>query len=81
MGTLNNGGSQQHNDNRKNYPHSNEKRRDNRADTRDHEYKEHDETLTNDENYSLYSDKIKGDPDFRDKNQNASDEHSSDQAK
>ncbi|HEX8269641.1 MAG TPA: hypothetical protein VF581_07085 [Flavobacterium sp.] len=88
MGAINNGnpgnsdhGSQQHNDNRKNYAHSNERRRDNiRDNTRDHEYKEFDETLTNDENYNLYNDKIKGDPDFSDKNQNAHRDKANDDA-
>lgn len=77
MGTLNKRadgkgktGGQTHNV-QKNFYHSNERNPDNiRNATRNKEYKEHDETLTNDENYSLYTNKIKGDPDFDDKNQN-----------
>lgn len=79
MGTSNTGnqgnmnqGSQHQNDQQKNYANSNERNRDNiRDNTRDHQYKEHDETLTNDENYNLDNNKIKGDPDFRDTKQNA----------
>jgi len=81
MGNPNNGnqgqgklnhGSQQHNDKQKNYAHSNERNRDNiRDNTRDHTYKDHDQTLTNDQNYNLYNDKIEGDPDFRDTKLNA----------
>lgn len=70
-GKLNHG-SQQQNDKKENYSHSNQDRRDNRSDTRDHEYKDYDKTLTNDENYNLDNDQIKGDPDFSDKTENAS---------
>lgn len=77
MGTLNNGSggkgnpTGQNHDGQKNYQHSNQRNPDNiRNATRDHEYKEHDETLTNDENYDLNSDEIKGNPDFDDKKQN-----------
>lgn len=40
----------------------------NRSDTRKHQYKDHDEVLTNDENYDVDSKKFKGqEPDFDDK--------------
>lgn len=77
MGTLNNNSGksnqgQQH-DGQKNYQNSNQRNPDNvRNATRDHQYKEHDETLTNDANYDLDSKEIKGDPEFDDKNENVS---------
>lgn len=78
MGTLNNSGGQHRNDKQKNYDNSNLRNPDNvRNATRKHEYKEHDETLTNDENYSLDSKKIKGEPEFDDKRQNV-DKHQND---
>ncbi|KFF02973.1 hypothetical protein [Flavobacterium reichenbachii] len=41
---------------------------DHRTDTRKHQYKDHDEVLTNDENYDADTKKFKGeDPDFDDK--------------
>lgn len=41
---------------------------DNRNDTRKHQYKDHDEVLTNDENYDVDTKKFKGkEPDFDDK--------------
>ena len=41
---------------------------DNRSDTRKHQYKNHDEVLTNDENYDSDNQKFKGEePDFDDK--------------
>lgn len=41
---------------------------DNRSDTRKHQYKDHDEVLTNDENYDKNTQKFKGkEPDFDDK--------------
>ncbi|AWK05810.1 hypothetical protein HYN56_16855 [Flavobacterium crocinum] len=41
---------------------------DNRRDTRKHEYKDHDEILTNDENYDSNTNKFKGkEPDFEDR--------------
>ncbi|KRB55600.1 hypothetical protein [Flavobacterium sp. Root186] len=41
---------------------------DNRSDMRKHEYKDHDEVLTNDENYDTDTHKFKGkEPDFDDK--------------
>ncbi|MCC9064760.1 hypothetical protein [Flavobacterium piscisymbiosum] len=41
---------------------------DNRSDTRKHQYKDHDEVLTNDENYDVDTQKFKGqEPDFDDK--------------
>nr|WP_294781083.1 hypothetical protein [uncultured Flavobacterium sp.] len=44
---------------------------DNRSDTRKHQYKDHDEVLTNDENYDSDTQKFKGEePDFDDKLEN-----------
>jgi len=41
---------------------------DNRSDTRKHQYKDHDEVLTNDENYDVDTHKFKGkEPEFDDK--------------
>ncbi|MBW1654636.1 hypothetical protein [Flavobacterium quisquiliarum] len=41
---------------------------DNRSDTRKHQYRDHDEVLTNDENYDTDTHKFKGkEPDFDDK--------------
>jgi hypothetical protein len=41
---------------------------DNRSDTRKHQYKEHDEVLTNDKNYDVDTHKFKGEePEFDDK--------------
>ncbi|MBS7231522.1 hypothetical protein KHA90_10860 [Flavobacterium psychroterrae] len=41
---------------------------DNRSDMRKHQYKDHDEVLTNDENYDVDTHKFKGEqPDFDDK--------------
>lgn len=41
---------------------------DNRNDMRKHQYKDHDEVLTNDENYDVNTHKFKGEePDFDDK--------------
>lgn len=52
----------------KNPQSNNNKDSDNRSDMRKHEYKEHDETLTNDENYDVDTQKFKGEkPDFDDK--------------
>ncbi|MDR6967398.1 hypothetical protein J2X31_001409 [Flavobacterium arsenatis] len=83
MGTLNNNSSkgrgklgkvnpgQINHDGQENYKHSNQRNPDNiRNATREKQYKEHDETLTNDENYDVDSKFIKGEPDFDDKNQN-----------
>jgi len=51
MGTVNQGGQNRH-DGQKNHEHSNQRNPDNsRSATRKHQYKEHDETLTNDEKY------------------------------
>lgn len=70
MATLNHQNQQRH-DGQKNYSNSNERNPDHaRSATRKHHYKEHEETLTNDENYSLNSKQIKGDPEFDDKGQN-----------
>lgn len=57
MATLNKGasgkGNPDHHDGQKNYQHSNQSNPDNiRDNTRDHRYKEHDETLTNDANFN-----------------------------
>lgn len=44
---------------------------DHRSDTRKHQYKDHDEVLTNDENYDVDTKKFKGkEPDFDDKMDN-----------
>ncbi|QSW89282.1 MULTISPECIES: hypothetical protein [Flavobacterium] len=44
---------------------------DHRSDTRKHQYRDHDEVLTNDENYDADTKKFKGeDPDFDDKMNN-----------
>ncbi|SHG30766.1 hypothetical protein [Flavobacterium defluvii] len=41
---------------------------DNRTDTRKHQYKDHDDVLTNDENYDVDTHKFKGEePEFDDK--------------
>jgi hypothetical protein len=73
MGTLNNNsGSQQRHDGQKDYQNSNERNRDHaRSDTRDHEYKEYDETLTNDANFKD-GQPIKGEMDFDDTQDNVS---------
>ncbi|RZJ53996.1 MAG: hypothetical protein EOO44_06610 [Flavobacterium sp.] len=49
-------------------PNNNEKRgSDNRSDMRKHQYKDHDEILTNDQNYDNDTHKFKGEePDFDD---------------
>ena len=78
MGTLNNnnsgkgkGKSAPLHDGQANYDHSNQRNRDNiRDNTRDHDYKEYDKTLTNDENFDINSKKVKGNPDFDDTKQN-----------
>jgi len=76
MGTINNNGSGKGkpaplHDGQKDYQHSNQRNRDNiRDNTRDHDYKEYDKTLTNDENYDINSKVIKGNPDFDDTKQN-----------
>jgi len=73
MGTLNNGNTgktNQSHDGQKNYQNSNQRNPDNiRNNTRDHEYKEYDEKLTNDENFE--DGEIKGEADFDDTKQNA----------
>ena len=47
---------------------NNKKGSDNRSDMRKHEYKDHDEVLTNDEYYDVDTQKFKGEkPDFDDK--------------
>lgn len=50
-------------------PNSNNKTdSNNRSDTQKHQYRDHDEVLTNDENYDADSKKFKGkEPDFDDK--------------
>lgn len=46
----------------------NNKGSDNRSDMRKHEYKDHDEVLTNDENFDVDTQKFKGEkPDWDDK--------------
>ncbi len=70
----NNNGNQRQNDKQQNYAHSNERNPDNiRDNTRDHKYKEHDKTLTNDENYDVDTQKAKKDMDFRDTTKNDND--------
>ena len=75
MANLNNGNSGKGNsgnqhDGQKNYQHSNQRNPDNvRDNTRDHRYKEHDETLTNDANFDTEG-KPKVDMELDDKNQN-----------
>ncbi len=70
MGTIqNNSGGQRH-DGQKNYQHSNQRNPDNiRNATRDHEYKEHDETLTNDANFEA-GQPLESDMEFDDKRKN-----------
>lgn len=71
MGTLNNNAGGQRHDGQKNYQNSNQRNPDNiRNATRDHEYKEHDETLTNDANYDIDSHEVKDDMEFDDKREN-----------
>lgn len=84
MGAKNSGTSgkgnlnQQRHDGQKNYQHSNQRNPDNiRDNTRDHVYKDYDEKLTNDENYNIDTNQIKGNPDFDDTKQNV-DKHKSD---
>jgi hypothetical protein len=56
------------NANNQNSQAPNQKSSDNRRDMRKHEYKDHDEVLTNDENYDEDTQKFKGEkPDFDDK--------------
>ncbi|NUY79947.1 hypothetical protein HUK80_03490 [Flavobacterium sp. MAH-1] len=76
MATVNKGGQARH-DGQKNYDHSNQRNADNvRNATRKHEYKEHDETLTNDANYDAKG-RLTTDGEFDDKNQNV-DRHAND---
>lgn len=73
MGTLNNNGGQQRHDGQKNYQHSNQRNPDNvRNATRDHQYKEYDETLTNDANFDINTTEVKADMEFDDKKENVS---------
>ncbi len=56
------------NTNNQNSQKSNNKGSDNRSDMRKHQYKEHDEILTNDENFDVDTQKFKGEkPDWDDK--------------
>lgn len=82
MGTLNNNNSGGHrHDGQKNYQHSNQRNPDNvRNATRDHQYKEHDETLTNDANFSADAPQAGSDMEFDDKRANV-DKHDRDQSK
>lgn len=76
MATVNKGGQNRH-DGQKNYDNSNQRNPDNvRNATRKHEYKEHEETLTNDENYDAKG-QITTDAEFDDKRQNV-DPHAND---
>lgn len=73
MGTLNNKGGQQRHDGQKNYQNSNQRNPDNvRNDTQKHEYKDHDEKLTNDANFDVDTQKAKIKMDFDDKLDNVS---------
>lgn len=75
MGTLDNNAGGQRHDGQKNYQHSNQRNPDNiRNATRDHEYKEHDETLTNDANFDSETHQPKTDMEFDDKRENV-DQH------
>lgn len=83
MGTKNSGTpgkgnlNQQKHDGQKNYQHSNQRNPDNiRDNTRDRVYKDYDKKLTNDENYNIDTNQIKGKPDFDDTKQNV-DKHKS----
>ena len=59
------------NTNNKNPKANNQKIGNDKSDTRKHQYKEHDEVLTNDENYDVDTKKFKGEkPDFDDKMNN-----------
>ena len=75
MATLKNGASGKGNpghqhDGQKDYQNSNQRNPDNvRNDTRDHQYKEHDKTLTNDANFDADG-KPKVNMELDDKNQN-----------
>lgn len=76
MATVNKGGQARH-DGQKNYDHSNQRNPDNvRNATRKHEYKEHDETLTNDQNYDAKG-RLTTEGEFDDKTQNV-DPHAND---
>lgn len=56
------------NTNNQNSQKSNNKGSDNRSDMRKHQYKDHDEVLTNDENFDVDTQKFKGEkPDWDDK--------------
>jgi len=74
MGTINNnnqgkGNQNQQHDGQKNYQNSNQRNPDNiRDNTRDHDYKEYDEKLTNDANFE--EGEINGESDFDDTKQN-----------
>lgn len=74
MGTINNnntgkGNQAQSHDGQKNYQNSNQRNPDNiRNNTRDHDYKEYEEKLTNDENFK--DGEINGEADFEDTKQN-----------
>ncbi len=53
-------------------PNNQHKGADKRSDMRKHQYKDHDEVLTNDENYDVDTQKFKGEkPDLDDKMNNA----------
>ncbi|GEC70500.1 hypothetical protein SAMN05443543_103141 [Flavobacterium flevense] len=57
--------------NKLNPKNNNNKGSDNRSDTRKHQYRDHQEVLTNDENYDVDTQKFKGEePDFDDKMNN-----------
>ncbi len=71
MATVNNGGQNRH-DGQKNYQNSNERNRDAaRSNTEKHQYKEHDETLTNDANFDSETQQPTTEMEFDDKLQNS----------
>ncbi len=76
MGTLHNNSGGQRHDGQKNYQNSNQRNPDNiRNATRDHEYKEHDKTLTNDALFDAESQRPQVDMEFDDKNENVGKSH------
>jgi len=77
MATVNNNSGGHRHDGQKNYQHSNQRNPDNvRNNTRDHEYKEYDETLTNDAKFKEGLSKD-GEMDFDDTQQNVTDNNKS----
>ena len=79
MGTINNNSAgQQRHDGQKNYQHSNQKNPDNvRNNTRDHDYKDYDKTLTNDANFDINNHDVPDEMNFDDTKENVSKNKSS----